>query len=100
MSATPADAAGGFERCPDGYMCIFDNRDSTGTMAWFRTGSPALAQQGMDDRASAFYNRTGREWNTYDGKNHQDPLIYIRSGTGGSMIAELYDNQMSSLRVR
>lgn len=99
-SATPAHAANGFERCLDGHMCIFDNREGTGTMAWFRTGSPDLAQHGMDNRASAFSNRTGREWITYDGKNYQDPLIYIGSGTGGSMIAELSDNRMSSLRVR
>ncbi|MEU5132145.1 peptidase inhibitor family I36 protein [Streptomyces californicus] len=70
-AATAAPAAG-WSRCPAGSFCVFDGANGTGTIAWFRSGSPDLRGQSMDNRTSSYWNRTGtvfalHDWYGYGG---------------------------------
>ncbi|WP_162186120.1 peptidase inhibitor family I36 protein [Amycolatopsis jejuensis] len=69
-SGVIADAAGGWDRCPAGYFCLFDLHDGGGIMAYFRTGSPNLGMQGLDKMASAQWNRSTATFGTYEGYNY------------------------------
>ncbi|WP_432850704.1 peptidase inhibitor family I36 protein [Amycolatopsis sp. CA-161197] len=62
--------AGGWDRCPPGYYCLFDGYDGAGAMAYFKTGSPNLANQGLDKAASAQWNRSPWNFCTYEGYNY------------------------------
>lgn len=61
---------GGSERCPAGYLCLFDGADGVGTMAYFRTGSPNLAMQNLDKAASSEWNRSAADFILYEGYNY------------------------------
>lgn len=92
-------AAGGYERCPNGYVCLFDGANGTGKMAYFQSGSQNLGLNGMDNMTSSWWNRSGRTFNGYDGYNGQGRYVF---GSGGSYNQQynLYgseDNTMSSL---
>lgn len=60
-------AAGGWERCPVGSVCIFDGQNGTGKMAYFQQGSQDLRLQGMDNMTESWWNRTDRRFDGYDG---------------------------------
>ncbi|MEV8609539.1 peptidase inhibitor family I36 protein [Amycolatopsis sp. NPDC051373] len=62
--------AGGWERCPQGYYCLFDGYDGAGAMAFFKTGSPNLANQGLDKAASSQWNRSPWNFCVYEGYNY------------------------------
>ncbi|GAA2625778.1 peptidase inhibitor family I36 protein [Actinomadura fulvescens] len=57
-AAVPAHAANGYDRCPDGYYCMFAGLDGTGDMITLRGSMPDLAALGMNDRAKSDWNRT------------------------------------------
>ncbi|THC54795.1 hypothetical protein E7X58_00100 [Streptomyces sp. A1499] len=63
-SARPALA--GFERCPAGSYCLFEDADGNGHMVAFRGGSPDLRRQNMDNKASSFANNSGVMWCVFD----------------------------------
>jgi hypothetical protein len=79
LSAAPANAATGWDRCPAGSFRIFDLPDGGGAMAWFRSGSPDLRAQGMDNRASSWRNRNEGAFSLCDGygsgSNHLRPVF-------------------------
>ncbi|MFJ8622771.1 peptidase inhibitor family I36 protein [Kitasatospora sp. NPDC093550] len=54
----PAQAAGGYDRCPAGFYCLFSGLDGTGDMIKLTRSTPDLAPLGMDDRAKSDWNRT------------------------------------------
>ncbi|MFJ9395256.1 peptidase inhibitor family I36 protein [Streptomyces californicus] len=64
-AATAAPAAGR-SRCPAGSFCVFDGANGTGTTAWFRSGSPDLRGQSMDNRTSSYWKRTGTVFALHD----------------------------------
>jgi hypothetical protein len=53
-----AHAADGYDRCPDGYYCMFSGLDGAGDMITLRGSTPDLAALGMNDRAKSDWNRT------------------------------------------
>ena len=55
---SPAHAAVGYDRCPDGYYCMFSGLDGTGDMIKLLTNTPDLAAFDMNDRAKSDWNRT------------------------------------------
>ncbi|GAB2869641.1 peptidase inhibitor family I36 protein [Streptomyces mayteni] len=59
LPATAAQAADGYDRCPDGHYCMFSGLDGTGDMIALDASTPDLAALGMDDRARSDWNRTG-----------------------------------------
>ncbi|TYB61894.1 hypothetical protein FXF51_27930 [Nonomuraea sp. PA05] len=56
--AAPAQAADGYDRCQDGYYCLFSGLDGTGDIVQIKTDTPDLAALGMADRAKSDWNRT------------------------------------------
>ncbi|GAB7185439.1 hypothetical protein ATKI12_5270 [Kitasatospora sp. Ki12] len=56
--ALPAQAADGYDRCPDGAYCLFSGLDGTGDLVVLRGSTPDLAPLGMNDRAESDWNRT------------------------------------------
>nr|WP_279628721.1 peptidase inhibitor family I36 protein [Streptomyces subrutilus] len=50
---SPAHAADGYDRCPDGYYCMFSGIDGTGDMVMLRGNRPDLAALGMNGRAKS-----------------------------------------------
>ncbi|MER5465685.1 peptidase inhibitor family I36 protein [Streptomyces sp. NPDC002668] len=96
QAATAAPAAG-YDRCPNGYLCIFDGADGTGSMAWFRSGSPDLRGQGMDNRTNSVYNRTGGSWSLYDGYGYSG-TCFFSIGVGAFNVTGSYNNSFSSLQ--
>ncbi|WP_406486059.1 peptidase inhibitor family I36 protein [Streptomyces phaeochromogenes] len=55
---SPAQAADGYDRCPDGYYCLFSGLDGTGDMITLRGNTPDLSALGINDRAKSDWNRT------------------------------------------
>ncbi|MEV0442397.1 peptidase inhibitor family I36 protein [Streptomyces spectabilis] len=51
-----AHAADGYDRCPEGFYCMFSGLDGTGEMIKLSGDTPDLGA--MDDRAKSDWNRT------------------------------------------
>ncbi|MEI5101121.1 peptidase inhibitor family I36 protein [Streptomyces sp. PmtG] len=58
VPVSTAHAADGYDRCPDGFYCMFSGLDGTGDMIKLSGDTPDLAALGMDDRAKSDWNRT------------------------------------------
>jgi hypothetical protein len=56
-SITPAQAATGYDRCPQGSLCLFDQAAGQGTMTTYTSAQASLGTS--DNLASSVYNRTG-----------------------------------------
>ncbi|GAA3310163.1 peptidase inhibitor family I36 protein [Streptomyces cinereospinus] len=101
FAAPPASSApSGFERCPAGHFCLFDGPDGTGLMASFRSGSPDLARQSMDNRASSLaHNVPGTVWCVYDERGYAGTeYARVYPGAAGPFQPE-WDNRVSSVRL-
>ncbi|MGW5383511.1 peptidase inhibitor family I36 protein [Nocardia sp. NPDC003963] len=79
--AAPAQAATGFDRCPDGHFCLFSAADGGGRIAYFRLGSTDLRLQDIDGQAYSIWDRTGRYWHGFTEYNYSGGVIF-RSGPG------------------
>lgn len=55
----PAQAADGYDRCQEGYYCMFSGLDGTGDIIQIQGNTPDLAALGMADRGKSDWNRTG-----------------------------------------
>ncbi|WP_055564317.1 peptidase inhibitor family I36 protein [Streptomyces atriruber] len=101
-SAQPASAApaAGWDRCPNGSFCVFDGRNGTGTIAWFRSGSPDLRGQSMDNRTTSYWNRNGDQWALYDGYNYGTGCFTVHAGAQADLPTRFpsLDNVFSSLQ--
>lgn len=88
--------AGGYNRCPNGYLCLFDGFGGQGAMAYFKWGSPNLAAQGFDNRTSSLWSRTSGFWNLYDLPNYRNHLSGISGGPWNEN--SFCNNKTSSVR--
>ncbi|MEU8899381.1 peptidase inhibitor family I36 protein [Nocardia sp. NPDC048505] len=77
----PAQAASGYDRCPNGHFCLFSAANGGGRMASFRLGSTDLRLQNIDGQAYSKWNRTGRFWDGFTEYNYRGGIIF-RSGPG------------------
>ncbi|WP_169514476.1 peptidase inhibitor family I36 protein [Actinokineospora enzanensis] len=98
LSMTPADAATGWDRCPNTYFCLFSGANGQGTIAYFHVGSPNLAGQGIDNAATSFWNRTvDNAFSLCDGYNGLEPhLTSVFFGAKGNLDPSV-DNRASSV---
>ena len=60
--AQAAPAATGYDRCQDGYFCIFEHADGQGRYAAFKAGTdnlgdPKVFKGYLNDKASSVWNR-------------------------------------------
>lgn len=80
-TAAPAQAAVGYDRCPNGHFCIFSASNGGGRIAYFQLGSTDLRLQNIDGQVYSFWNRTGRYWDGFTDYNYRGNVIF-RSGPG------------------
>jgi hypothetical protein len=93
-SVVPAQAATGFDRCPQGKFCVFDGADGQGAMASYSTPQPDLGAWRY--KASSVINRTAYTWLClYSRTNYQylDSVHDIVAGGAGSYGTNLSDFQ-------
>lgn len=99
VGVQPASAApGGYERCPDGWYCLFSGPDGTGTMARFTVRSPDLADQYIDNDAESEWNRTGTGALYYTATHFQGENGYSPAGHQGPL-GDDWTNIPSSITV-
>ncbi|MGG6380925.1 peptidase inhibitor family I36 protein [Paenarthrobacter sp. NEAU-H11] len=67
--AAPAQAATGWDRCPEAHFCAFAGPNGSGLMAAYQVGDPNLADEygptGMNDNIESVWNRTGSLWGVW-----------------------------------
>ncbi|MFB7928023.1 peptidase inhibitor family I36 protein [Streptomyces sp. NPDC056039] len=100
FAAPPATSApSGYDRCPANHFCLFDGPDGTGLMASFRSGSPDLARQSMDNRASSLIHKVPDSvWCVYDERGYGGTeYLRIYPGAKGPFQSD-WDNRVSSVR--
>lgn len=93
--ARDAVAVAGWNRCPADSICLFEGRDGTGTIAWFRIGSPDLRHQSMDKRASSVWNRHADAFQLTTDYNYEGECWSIFPGAKGNL--DSFDNRASSV---
>ncbi|QLY31002.1 peptidase inhibitor family I36 protein [Nocardia huaxiensis] len=94
--STPAQAATGYERCPTGWICLFDRPDGEGTMKKFAIGSANLAEWGAEDFTRSLYNRTGAEVSLFTDRNYKGISYAIQPN---DQLDDTPDFDISSLTV-
>jgi hypothetical protein len=100
IGGTPpaADAATGYARCPAGYFCIFSGYNGTGTIAYFRYGSPDLRQQHIDNASSSVWNRSGKPAREFTGYHYSGSWACSFAGSKGNFWPH-WQRVFSSVRV-
>ncbi|WP_433336361.1 peptidase inhibitor family I36 protein [Spirillospora sp. CA-294931] len=94
-----ANAAVGYDRCPSGHACLFSGANGSGSMAYFRYGSPDLRGQSMDNTAESIWNRAGAGALIYTGYNYSGENDHWGSGARGNLSVNGFANVASSIRV-
>ncbi|WP_406862772.1 FG-GAP-like repeat-containing protein [Streptomyces sp. HUAS MG47] len=109
-AVSPAQASTGFDRCPAGRFCLFDNADGSGAMA---TYSGSMATLGAyDNWAASMRNRTGlhaclftERYHVYDDSVYQG-VFYAKAEYSGDIdLTPFHDenvgmaNNVSSFRL-
>ncbi|MGW6269337.1 peptidase inhibitor family I36 protein [Streptomyces sp. NPDC055060] len=99
LPAATAQAADGYDRCPDGSYCMFSGLDGTGDMITLRGSTPDLAALGMDDRAKSDWNRTSSTIYLWSEANYGGCTVVTSAGpTGKGNFFPAYRDFLSSVR--
>src|SRR4051794_325061 len=83
-TSSPASAATGWDRCPRGYMCVFENANGGGHYAYFAAGASNLANPiggfVFNDKISSVWNRgtTPDGWCFFQNSGFNTPLFLMR----------------------
>ncbi|MEU5425318.1 peptidase inhibitor family I36 protein [Streptomyces olivoreticuli] len=83
LPVSTALAAGGYDRCPVGYYCMFSGLDGTGDVIKLRGSVPDLAALGMNDRAKSDWNRTSSTIYLWSDANYTGCTTVTSSGPTG-----------------
>ncbi|MEU1668327.1 peptidase inhibitor family I36 protein [Streptomyces sparsogenes] len=98
LPVSTAHAAEGYDRCPDGYYCMFSGLDGTGDMIKLKGSTPDLAALGMDDRAKSDWNRTSSTIYLWSDANYTGCTVVTSAGpTGKGNIYPDYRDFISSV---
>jgi hypothetical protein len=97
-ASTPAHAATGYARCPAGYYCMFSGYNGTGTIAYFRSGTPDLRLQRIDNAGSSEWNRSGRPVHLFVDYNYHGYAACSFPNSRGNLWSHWQD-RFSSVRV-
>ncbi|MGW1990137.1 peptidase inhibitor family I36 protein [Embleya sp. NPDC001921] len=99
VPVSTARAADGYDRCPDGYYCMFSGLDGTGDMITLRGSTPDLAALGMDDRAESDWNRTPSTIHLWSDANYSGCTAVTSAGpTGKGNFFPTYRDFFGSVR--
>ncbi|WP_067715849.1 peptidase inhibitor family I36 protein [Nocardia yamanashiensis] len=100
IGGAPARAATeGFDRCPDGKICLFDQTDGKGHMATFTIGSADLTKQHANDSTRSLWNRTKAGVTLYSDKDYRGGFHLSAAGEILADAAPYGIDQASSLTV-
>ncbi|MFC5720215.1 peptidase inhibitor family I36 protein [Streptomyces gamaensis] len=83
VPVTTARAADGYDRCPDGYYCMFSGLDGTGDVITLTHSTPDLAALGMNARAESDWNRTSSTIHLWSGTNYTGCTAVTSAGPTG-----------------
>ncbi|UQI46222.1 peptidase inhibitor family I36 protein [Streptomyces sp. HU2014] len=83
LPVSTAHAADGYDRCPDGYYCMFSGLDGTGDMIMLRRSTPDLSPLGMNDRAKSDWNRTSSTIHLWSEVNYSGCTAVTSAGPAG-----------------
>ncbi|MEU5049210.1 peptidase inhibitor family I36 protein [Streptomyces sp. NPDC021096] len=83
LPASAAHAADRYDRCPDGYYCMFSGLDGTGDMIKLRGSTPDLVTLGMNDRAKSDWNRTASTIYLWSDANYAGCTATTSAGPAG-----------------
>lgn len=98
-AASPAYAANGYDRCPDGYYCMFSGLDGTGDMVKLKGNTPDLTALGMGDRAKSYWNRTPSTIYLWSDMNYSGCTSVTSAGpTGKGNFFPTYQDFFSSVQ--
>ncbi|MFF7019890.1 peptidase inhibitor family I36 protein [Streptomyces klenkii] len=99
LPVSTAQAAGGYDRCPAGYYCMFSGLDGTGDMTKLTRSTPDLTTLGMNDRAKSDWNRTASTIHLWSDANYSGCTTVTSSGpTGKGNFFPTYRDFFSSVR--
>lgn len=99
VPASTAQAADGYDRCPDGYYCMFSGLDGTGDMIKLKGNTPDLAALGMNDRAKSDWNRTPSTIYLFSDANYTGCVATTSAGpTGKGNFFPTYRDFFSSVQ--
>lgn len=99
VPVSTAHAADGYDRCPDGYYCMFSGLDGTGDMITLRGNTPDLAALGMNDRAKSDWNRTASTIYLWSDTNYTGCTAVTSAGpTGKGNYFHTYQDFFSSVQ--
>ncbi|MFD8865225.1 peptidase inhibitor family I36 protein [Streptomyces sp. NPDC059590] len=98
-SMAHAAEAGGYDRCPDGYYCMFSGLDGTGDMITLKGSTPDLGALGMNDRAKSDWNRTSSTIYLWSEANYTGCTVVTSAGpTGKGNFYSDYRDFLSSVQ--
>ncbi|MFV8130167.1 peptidase inhibitor family I36 protein [Streptomyces syringium] len=99
LPVSSASAADGYDRCPDGYYCMFSGLDGSGDMIALRSNTPDLAALGMNDRAKSDWNRTASTIYLWSDTHYSGCTAVTSSGpTGKGNFFPTYQGFFSSVQ--
>ncbi|MFI1273993.1 peptidase inhibitor family I36 protein [Micromonospora sp. NPDC020751] len=101
VTAVPAHAATGYDRCPQIRMCVFTGPNGSGTMAAFVIGDANLGDSngpiGMNNNIESFFNNSGHHWDFWDLPGYTGDFRHSEPYVGGKNFGAGFDNRVSSL---
>lgn len=104
LSASPAMAATGYDRCPVSRFCIFEHADGQGKYAYFNGDHDNLVNPiggfVFNDTASSVWNRTKYGFCMWRDINQNNVMAVVRGGTElpFNLPSDLND-QLSSISI-
>lgn len=90
-TATPAQAASGYDRCPTGSYCIFSGLDGGGTMVALTASAPDLRTQGIDKQGKSDWNRTSSNIWLYSDYDYGGCAALTSPGGKGNYFSSFQD---------
>lgn len=100
-TATPAQAASGYSRCPANRMCVFTGLNGSGAIAIYKNGDVNLADStgptGMNNNIESMINRTSSNWRFFE-KTNYNGKEWVGGPGGGANVVPALRNKISSLK--
>jgi hypothetical protein len=105
-TSSPASAATGWDRCPRGYLCVFEDANGLGHYAYFAGGASNLANPiggfVFNDKISSVWNNTTQPdgWCFYTNSGFTTPLFLMRGNNKNrTNLISGHNDKVSSLHI-
>ncbi|MGW2562273.1 peptidase inhibitor family I36 protein [Streptomyces sp. NPDC001514] len=94
-TATPASATEGWERCPEGLLCLFGDSNYEGLVICF-PGNP-IGHAHRNDKATSYWNRTNETYSLYEHSNGEGMCRNIEPGHSSPNVGSDWNDKVSSV---